>query len=68
MIGQRPYWWVMESNVYSGEERPFLKQFKITCETGPGEIVKYWIEYMMYMYVKTRPKMMSLSFVGLYFG
>ncbi|XP_011675818.2 glucose-6-phosphatase 3 [Strongylocentrotus purpuratus] len=36
MIGQRPYWWVMESNVYTGEERPFLKQFKITCETGPG--------------------------------
>ncbi|XP_041459262.1 glucose-6-phosphatase 2-like [Lytechinus variegatus] len=36
MMGQRPYWWVMESPVYMGEERPFLKQFKITCETGPG--------------------------------
>lgn len=37
MMGHRPYWWVMESPVYIGEgERPFIKQFKTTCETGPG--------------------------------
>ncbi|XP_071497926.1 glucose-6-phosphatase 3-like [Diadema antillarum] len=36
LIGQRPYWWVMESPVFFGEERPFIKQFRLTCETGPG--------------------------------
>ncbi|KAH9524360.1 Glucose-6-phosphatase 2 [Bulinus truncatus] len=33
--GERPYWWVHESGLYRDHE-PVLKQFNITCETGPG--------------------------------
>ncbi|KAK6183359.1 hypothetical protein SNE40_010858 [Patella caerulea] len=32
--GERPYWWVSESNLY--KTPPHLEQFDITCETGPG--------------------------------
>uniref|UniRef100_A0A0B6Z7U8 glucose-6-phosphatase n=1 Tax=Arion vulgaris TaxID=1028688 RepID=A0A0B6Z7U8_9EUPU len=34
--GERPYWWVHESDVYSPDNVPHLQQFEITCETGPG--------------------------------
>ena len=34
--GERPYWWVHESGMYSKEDIPHLNQFSITCETGPG--------------------------------
>ncbi|XP_041371597.1 glucose-6-phosphatase 2-like [Gigantopelta aegis] len=32
--GERPYWWVQESNMY--KEPPHLQQYRLTCETGPG--------------------------------
>ncbi|XP_015927004.2 glucose-6-phosphatase catalytic subunit 1 isoform X2 [Parasteatoda tepidariorum] len=36
--GERPYWWVHETQIYNttGKTIPFLHQFPITCETGPG--------------------------------
>ncbi|XP_071943289.1 glucose-6-phosphatase 3-like [Antedon mediterranea] len=36
LFGQRPYWWVQETDVYSDGERPHLKIYEQTCETGPG--------------------------------
>ncbi|XP_022106539.1 glucose-6-phosphatase 2-like [Acanthaster planci] len=34
--GQRPYWWVHECNMYKENNRPIIKQYRLTCETGPG--------------------------------
>ena len=35
--GERPYWWIHETQVYNGTEKiPEVQQFFITCETGPG--------------------------------
>ncbi|XP_054989902.1 glucose-6-phosphatase catalytic subunit 1 [Sorex araneus] len=36
LFGQRPYWWVLDSNYYSKTSAPPIKQFPVTCETGPG--------------------------------
>ncbi|XP_077583865.1 glucose-6-phosphatase 2-like [Stigmatopora nigra] len=38
LFGQRPYWWVQENPPFSLHNESFhhLKQFHITCETGPG--------------------------------
>ncbi|CAL8283064.1 unnamed protein product [Merluccius merluccius] len=36
LFGERPYWWVHETNFYGKGPVPLLKQFPITCETGPG--------------------------------
>lgn len=36
LFGERPYWWVHESGLSSREQLP-LRQFPVTCETGPGE-------------------------------
>ena len=37
LFGQRPYWWVMDTDYYSNASVPLIKQFPVTCETGPGE-------------------------------
>ncbi|XP_032252504.1 glucose-6-phosphatase isoform X2 [Phoca vitulina] len=37
LFGQRPYWWVMDTDYYSNTSVPLIKQFPVTCETGPGE-------------------------------
>ncbi|XP_038049487.1 glucose-6-phosphatase 2-like [Patiria miniata] len=34
--GHRPYWWVHESKLYEDDNRPIIKQYRLTCETGPG--------------------------------
>lgn len=34
--GERPYWWIHETPVYSNTTLPDVQQFKVTCETGPG--------------------------------
>lgn len=36
--GERPYWWVHETDVYNrtGAGTPAIKQYSLTCETGPG--------------------------------
>lgn len=34
--GERPYWWVHRPGLYSEDSVPYLHQFNITCETGPG--------------------------------
>ena len=39
MRGERPYWWIHETDVYNktGETRlPAIQQYFMTCETGPG--------------------------------
>ncbi|KAM4692394.1 glucose-6-phosphatase catalytic subunit 1-like [Rhinophrynus dorsalis] len=36
LFGQRPYWWVNDTNYYSNRSAPVIEQFPITCETGPG--------------------------------
>ncbi|XP_057897697.1 glucose-6-phosphatase 3 [Melospiza georgiana] len=35
LFGERPYWWMHESGMAEREQLP-LRQFPITCETGPG--------------------------------
>ena len=38
LMSDRPYWWVHETDVYNrtGIPVPVIKQFPLTCETGPG--------------------------------
>ncbi|KAM4691751.1 glucose-6-phosphatase catalytic subunit 1-like [Rhinophrynus dorsalis] len=36
LFGQRPYWWVHDTNYYNNRSVPVIEQFPITCETGPG--------------------------------
>ncbi|XP_061432662.1 glucose-6-phosphatase 2-like [Lethenteron reissneri] len=36
LFGHRPYWWVHETTFYVNSTVPYLQQFPITCETGPG--------------------------------
>ncbi|XP_004707252.3 glucose-6-phosphatase catalytic subunit 1 [Echinops telfairi] len=36
LFGQRPYWWVLDTDYYSNASVPPIKQFPVTCETGPG--------------------------------
>ncbi|XP_037133536.1 glucose-6-phosphatase a, catalytic subunit, tandem duplicate 1 [Syngnathus acus] len=36
LFGERPYWWVHETDFYGAKGAPLLQQFPITCETGPG--------------------------------
>ncbi|XP_005394546.1 PREDICTED: glucose-6-phosphatase [Chinchilla lanigera] len=36
LFGQRPYWWVRDTDYYSNTSTPLIKQFPVTCETGPG--------------------------------
>ncbi|XP_077047117.1 glucose-6-phosphatase 3 isoform X1 [Agelaius phoeniceus] len=35
LFGERPYWWIHESGLSEREQLP-LRQFPVTCETGPG--------------------------------
>ncbi|XP_030822286.1 glucose-6-phosphatase 3 isoform X2 [Camarhynchus parvulus] len=35
LFGERPYWWIYESGMAEREQLP-LRQFPVTCETGPG--------------------------------
>ncbi|XP_032768750.1 glucose-6-phosphatase isoform X2 [Rattus rattus] len=37
LFGQRPYWWVLDTDYYSNSSVPLIKQFPVTCETGPGK-------------------------------
>lgn len=37
--GERPYWWVHETDVYNRTGHgtaPSIRQYSLTCETGPG--------------------------------
>nr|XP_005310110.1 glucose-6-phosphatase catalytic subunit 1-like [Chrysemys picta bellii] len=36
LFGQRPYWWVRETDYYGNASTPVIQQFPLTCETGPG--------------------------------
>lgn len=38
LFGERPYWWVHETNYYSNASAPAIQQFPLTCETGPGRV------------------------------
>ncbi|XP_075774531.1 glucose-6-phosphatase 3 isoform X3 [Pelodiscus sinensis] len=35
LFGERPFWWVYESGLHS-KENVLLRQFPVSCETGPG--------------------------------
>ncbi|XP_074873357.1 glucose-6-phosphatase 3 [Carettochelys insculpta] len=35
LFGERPFWWVHESGLAS-KEKVLLRQFPVSCETGPG--------------------------------
>ncbi|KAG2460897.1 G6PC2 phosphatase, partial [Polypterus senegalus] len=39
LFGQRPYWWVHETQYYGNTSAPLVEQFPVTCETGPGILV-----------------------------
>lgn len=41
LFGERPYWWVQETGYYGNSSQPMIKQFPITCETGPGKTISY---------------------------
>ncbi|XP_003747144.1 glucose-6-phosphatase [Galendromus occidentalis] len=36
LLGHRPYWWVMENMTPAHPGDTIIKQFPLTCETGPG--------------------------------
>ncbi|KAM6399256.1 glucose-6-phosphatase catalytic subunit 1 [Rhynochetos jubatus] len=36
LFGERPYWWVHETDYYGNSSAPEIQQFPLTCETGPG--------------------------------
>uniref|UniRef100_A0A3Q3VSL5 Glucose-6-phosphatase catalytic subunit 1 n=1 Tax=Mola mola TaxID=94237 RepID=A0A3Q3VSL5_MOLML len=36
LFGERPYWWVQETDYYGNYSKPLIEQFPMTCETGPG--------------------------------
>ncbi|XP_078501464.1 glucose-6-phosphatase catalytic subunit 1-like [Lissotriton helveticus] len=36
LFGQRPYWWVHDTDYYSNTSAPVIEQYPATCETGPG--------------------------------
>ncbi|XP_029428421.1 glucose-6-phosphatase-like [Rhinatrema bivittatum] len=36
LFGQRPYWWVHDTDYYRNTSAPVIQQFPVTCETGPG--------------------------------
>ncbi|XP_053555512.1 glucose-6-phosphatase catalytic subunit 1-like [Bombina bombina] len=36
LFGQRPYWWVHDTDYYGNSSAPIIEQFPATCETGPG--------------------------------
>ncbi|XP_073418719.1 glucose-6-phosphatase catalytic subunit 1-like [Dendrobates tinctorius] len=36
LFGQRPYWWVHDTDYYGNTTAPVIEQFPMTCETGPG--------------------------------
>lgn len=38
LFGERPYWWVQETDYYSNTPAPEIQQFPLTCETGPGRV------------------------------
>jgi len=42
LFGERPYWWVHETDYYSNTSAPEIQQFPLTCETGPGRVPQPW--------------------------
>lgn len=52
--GDRPYWWIGETPLYSDETRPTLRQFPNTCESGPGTPSGHLMLNVALFYVATR--------------
>lgn len=38
LFGERPYWWVLDTDYYGNNSAPEIQQFPLTCETGPGRV------------------------------
>lgn len=42
LFGERPYWWVLDTDYYGNSSAPEIQQFPLTCETGPGRVPEPW--------------------------
>lgn len=42
LFGERPYWWVLDTDYYGNSSAPEIQQFPLTCETGPGRAPEPW--------------------------
>ncbi|CAB1311981.1 unnamed protein product, partial [Coregonus sp. 'balchen'] len=50
LFGERPYWWVHDTHFHGTDPAPALKQFPITCETGPGIMVAEVFSRVQWIY------------------
>ncbi|KAJ7313422.1 hypothetical protein JRQ81_004779 [Phrynocephalus forsythii] len=50
LFGERPYWWVHETDFYGISTPPVIKQFPLTCETGPGMVVAEVFKHVQFIY------------------
>lgn len=53
-VGDRPYWWIGETSLYTDETRPQLRKFPNTCEAGPGTPSGHLMMNVAMFYVITR--------------
>ncbi|XP_059494621.1 glucose-6-phosphatase 3 isoform X2 [Stegostoma tigrinum] len=78
LFGERPFWWIHESGVYSEQQMPKLKQFYSSCETGPGSPsghamitgAAWWVmmtTLSAFIYDRTRSSMAKNAPIVLYF-
>ncbi|XP_020391460.2 glucose-6-phosphatase 3 [Rhincodon typus] len=78
LFGERPFWWIHESGVYSEQQMPKLKQFYSSCETGPGSPsghamitgAAWWVmmtTLSAFIYDRTRSSMAKNAPIILYF-
>ncbi|XP_059812555.1 glucose-6-phosphatase 3 isoform X2 [Hypanus sabinus] len=71
LFGERPFWWIHESGVYSKHQMPKLQQFFCSCETGPGSpsghamitAAAWWLmmtSFSTFIYNRTRRDMLGV--------
>lgn len=62
-FGERPYWWSLEQA--NAHAVPHLKQFPVTCETGPGSpsghaMITAAIFYIICDYISTKKRILHV--------
>ncbi|KAF4012643.1 hypothetical protein G4228_004114 [Cervus hanglu yarkandensis] len=62
LFGQRPYWWVLDTDYYSNTSVPLIKQFPVTCETGPGIAVAETFRHIQSIYNASLKKYFLITF------
>lgn len=55
----RPYWWVMETSVYTIYDRPELRQTYLTCETSAGSPSGHSMLFATTLYVAMQETLQS---------